>query len=96
MRDAAGDELAARAAEHFEACNDLLGAYLPLEGVRLKSPVIDIRPSGSKVDFLSVESYQTLALKWYRATVSGASHFTLVQDQFVDEVASLITAHTNS
>eukprot|EP00929_Paragymnodinium_shiwhaense_P088661 TRINITY_DN48979_c0_g1_i2.p1 TRINITY_DN48979_c0_g1~~TRINITY_DN48979_c0_g1_i2.p1 ORF type:complete len:3687 (-),score=844.41 TRINITY_DN48979_c0_g1_i2:271-11331(-) len=91
LQAAAGEDVAARAAEHFEACNDLLAAYRPLEGPRLRAAlVLDVRPEESEVDFLSQGQWRKLAAKWCRVYVDGADHFSLVQAPYTKEVAEAL------
>merc|ERR1712166_1648727 len=74
-----GQELADRAAEHFEECNTLLADYRPQGGPQLIAPILDIRPVASQVDFLSGSSWESLTRSWHRTAISGATHFSLVQ-----------------
>jgi thioesterase domain-containing protein len=79
-------ELVGRIAQHFEACNHLLGKY-QFTGSRLPTSVLDVRPQTSNIDYLSDTQRSLAADAWQRISIDDASHITLVQPPFVEQVA---------
>lgn len=85
LAKSADQEIAGRIAHHFEACNDLLGKY-QVHGSHLSTCVLDVRPSYSKVEYLSDDVRETLAETWHRIAIDDASHFSLVQSPVAEQV----------
>jgi len=77
-------ELAERVGAHFDACNKLLNRYRPSP---IASPVLDLRPPESEVEFLSQSERESLVPYWNRQVVDGSNHFALVQMPFVEKAA---------